>query len=131
MVIMGDYDNILTLVQHHEIRCPLIPALDHYRPRVLSYPLEKYINTSLIDCMVFNAIFNSISVSSQRPVHLSMLSWISFNQYSAQYSFQAAMQLSRLTVVESKDGAERGMNPAAMFVISPRREYWQSRGLNQ
>ena len=38
--------------------------------------------------MVFNAIFNSISVTSQ-PVHLSMLFWSSFNQYSAQYSFQA------------------------------------------
>ena len=40
-----------------------------------------------IDWMVFNAIFNSISVIS--PVYLSMLSWSSFNQYSAQYSFQA------------------------------------------
>ena len=39
--------------------------------------------------MVFNAVFNSISVISRRPVHLSMLSWSSFNQYSAQYSFQA------------------------------------------
>ena len=40
------------------------------------------------DCMaeytVFNAAFNSILVISQRPLHLSMLSWSSFNQYSAQ-----------------------------------------------
>ena len=43
----------------------------------------------VIDCMMFNAIFNRISVISQRPVHLSILSWCSFNQYSAQYSFQA------------------------------------------
>ena len=42
----------------------------------------------LIDCMVFNVVFNSISVISRRPVHLSMLSWSSYNQYSAQYSFQ-------------------------------------------
>ena len=42
-----------------------------------------------IDFMVFNAIFNSISVISQRSVHLSTLSWSSFNQYSAQYSFKA------------------------------------------
>ena len=41
-----------------------------------------------IDCMVINAIVNSISVISRRPVHLPMLSWSSFNQYSAQYSFQ-------------------------------------------
>ena len=43
----------------------------------------------LIDCMVFNAVFNSISVISRQPVHLSMLSWSSFKQYSAEYSFQA------------------------------------------
>ena len=40
----------------------------------------------LIGCMVFNVVFNSISVMSGRPVHLSMLSWSSFNQYSAQHS---------------------------------------------
>ena len=43
----------------------------------------------LIDCMVFNAVFNSITIVLGWPVHLSMLSWSSFNQYSAQYSFQA------------------------------------------
>ena len=43
----------------------------------------------LIACMVFNAVFNSISVISWRPVHLSMLFWSSFNQYSTHYSFQA------------------------------------------
>ena len=43
----------------------------------------------MIDCMLFHAVFNNISVISQWPVHLSMLSWSSFNQYSAQYSFQA------------------------------------------
>ena len=42
----------------------------------------------LIDFMVFNALFNSISVISRQPVHLSILYWNSFNQYSAQYSFQ-------------------------------------------
>ena len=43
----------------------------------------------LIDWMVFNAIFNNISVILWWPVHLSMLSWSSFNHYSTQYSFQA------------------------------------------
>ena len=43
----------------------------------------------LIDCMILNAVFNSISVISRRPVNLSMFSWGSFNQYSAQYVFQA------------------------------------------
>ena len=31
--------------------------------------------------MVFNAVFNSISVISQLPVHLSMLSWSSLNPF--------------------------------------------------
>ena len=33
----------------------------------------------LIDCMVYNAVYNSISVISWRPQHLSMLSWSSLN----------------------------------------------------
>ena len=39
--------------------------------------------------MVFNAVLSSISVISRRPMQLSMHSWSSLNQYSAQYSFQA------------------------------------------
>ena len=31
------------------------------------------------DCMVFNTIFSSISVTSRQPVHLSMLSWSFFS----------------------------------------------------
>ena len=38
--------------------------------------------------MVFNSVFNSISLISRRPVYLSMVSWSSFNQYFAQYFFQ-------------------------------------------
>ena len=33
----------------------------------------------LIDCILFNAVFNSISVISKWPVHLSMLSWTRHN----------------------------------------------------
>ena len=29
------------------------------------------------------------------------------------------------------DSGERGMNPVAMTIINPRKEYWQSRGSNQ
>ena len=39
--------------------------------------------TAMIDCMVFNDVFNSISVISRQPVHLSMLSLSYLNQYSA------------------------------------------------
>ena len=52
---------------------------------------------ALIDCMVFKRrsqqyfsyMMTWWPVISQRPVHLPMLSWSSFYQYSAQYSFQA------------------------------------------
>ena len=43
----------------------------------------------LTDCVVVNAVFHSISGISWRPVHLSMLSWSCFNQYSAQLTYQA------------------------------------------
>ena len=42
----------------------------------------------LIDWMVFNIVFNSISVISQWPVHLSMHSWSPFNQFSAPNPFK-------------------------------------------
>ena len=64
--------------------------------------------------MVFNAIFNSISVILR---HLSMLSWSFFNQH--------------ITIVETMDNGERGMNPVAMTIINPRKEYWPSRRSNQ
>ena len=51
-------------------------------------PNERQIDRQ-IDTLVFNAVFNSTTVISRRPAHLSMLSWNSFNQYAAQYSFQA------------------------------------------
>ena len=44
----------------------------------------------VIDCIVINAVFHSISIKSLRPVHLFKLSGSSFNQCSAQYSFQAS-----------------------------------------
>ena len=37
--------------------------------------------------MVFNTVFNSISVTSWWPVHLPMLSWSSFNPLLHKYSF--------------------------------------------
>ena len=47
-----------------------------------------YTINRVIDCMVFNTVFNSISVILQWPVYQPILSWGSFNQYSTQYSFQ-------------------------------------------
>ena len=49
--------------------------------------MRQRMQFSLIDLMVFNAVFNIISVILQRTVLLSMLSWTSFHQYSTRYSF--------------------------------------------
>ena len=54
-----------------------------------------------------NDVFNSISVISRRPVHLSMLSWSSFNQYSAQYSFQATGCLPTLPLSKKRTAVRR------------------------
>ena len=84
-----------------------------------------------IYCMVFNAVFNSISVISLRPVRLSMLFRSSFNQYSAQYSFQATGCFFHITIVETVDTGEKGISPVAMTITNPRKEYWPSWGSNQ
>ena len=36
-----------------------------------------------------------------------------------------------ITIVKTTDSSERGMNPVTMTIISPRKEYWPSRGSNQ
>ena len=61
----------------------------------------------------------SISVMLWQPVILSMFSW-SF----AQYSFQRPGCIpTYITVVETMGRGERGMNPVAMTIINPRKEY--------
>ena len=79
----------------------------------------------MIDHMVFNAVFNSISVISRRPVHLFLLSWSSFNQYSAQNPFH--WLLSHITIVETTDSGESGMNPVTMTHKSLERILAESR----
>ena len=76
-------------------------------------------------------VFDSISVISQWPVHLSMLSWSSFNQYSAQYFFPSHWLLSLITIVKTTDSGERGMNHVTMTIINPRKEHWLSLESNQ
>ena len=36
-----------------------------------------------------------------------------------------------MTIVETTDSGDRGMNPVAMTIINPRKEYWPSRESNQ
>ena len=77
---------------------------DISRVQLFIFSLHDLFNDWLIDCMVFNTAFNSISSISWQPVHLSMLSLSSFNQYCSQYSFQL---LSHITIVETIDSGER------------------------
>ena len=86
----------------------------------------------LIGCMVFNAIFNIISVISLQPVHLSMLLW-SFFFCSVLHIifFSSHWLLSHITIVETMDRGERAMDPVTMTIINPRKEYWPSLGSNQ
>ena len=39
--------------------------------------------------------------------------------------------LSHLTIVQTMDSGDRGMNPVTMTIINPQKEYWLSRGSNQ
>ena len=45
--------------------------------------------------------------------------------------FPSHWLLSHITVVETLDSGERGMNPFAKTIINPWKEYWPSHGLNQ
>ena len=45
--------------------------------------------------------------------------------------FPSHWLLSHLTIVETTDNSEREMNPVAMTIINPQKEYWLSRGSNQ
>ena len=44
--------------------------------------------------------------------------------------FPSHWLLSQITIVETTDSGERGMNPVTMTVINPRKEYWLSWGSN-
>ena len=43
--------------------------------------------------------------------------------------FSSHWLLSHITIVETMDSSERGMNPVAMIIINPRKEYWPGRGI--
>ena len=45
--------------------------------------------------------------------------------------FPSYWQLSHITIVETMDSGESGMNPVALTIIDHRKEYWPSRGSNQ
>ena len=59
--------------------------------------------------MVYDAVFNSISVIPQQLVHLAMLSQSSFNQFYAQYIFPCNLLLSHMIIIKTVEKGERGM----------------------
>ena len=65
--------------------------------------------------MVFNAVFNSISVISLRPMYLSMHSWTSLHQNSAQYSFKVTTCFPYVTFVKTLGNSDRGVIPLAIL----------------
>ena len=82
----------------------------------------------IIWCLV--SFSNSISVIWWGPMHLSMLPWSSFNQYSAQYSSQATGCFP-IWQVSKQRSVVREEWTLSQWLINPRREYWLTRGLNQ
>ena len=79
----------------------------------------------LIKCMVFTAVFNSISVISRRPFYLKMFFFSSFNQHSPHYSFHASGCFPT-TIVET---IGCGINPVGMIIIDPWKGYWAEPGI--
>ena len=45
--------------------------------------------------------------------------------------FPSHWLIPHITIVETTDSGERGMNPVAMTTINPQKEYWPTRGSNQ
>ena len=67
--------------------------------------------------MLFNVFVNIISVILWLSVHLSMFSWRCFHQYSAKIPCRNHWLLFHITVIETLDTGERGMNPVALAIF--------------
>ena len=65
--------------------------------------------------MVFNAVFNSISVASSAPIH-------AFTEFLKPDLFLSHWLISHLTIGETVDSGVRRMNPVTMIIISTRKE---------
>ena len=80
---------------------------------------------------MFNVIFESISVILRQSVHLSVPFLEFFSPVLCSIFFPRHRLLSHITIVDTTDSCERGMNPVTMSIIGPPKEYWQSRGSNK
>ena len=57
--------------------------------------------------------------------------WLQQQPEDSSIFFPSHWLLSHITIVETADSGERGMNPVAMTIINSRKEYWPRRGSNQ
>ena len=81
--------------------------------------------------MVFNTYFNSISAISLWPVRCTYPCFPEILLTSTlQNILPKPLVLPHVTIVEILDRSERRMNPVAMTIINPRKEYWLSQGSN-
>ena len=71
-----------------------------------------------------NAVFDNILVPSRLQVHLLILFLQFFLPILCAIFFPSHWLLSHITIVETMDNGERGMNPGARTIINPRNEYW-------
>ena len=63
-------------------------------------------------------------------MHLSMLSWSYFTQYSTKNILSKPLAFLKNYCLDM-DSGERGINPVTMTIFNPQKEYWLSHGLNQ
>ena len=81
-----------------------------------------------IDCMVLNGVFNSIfnNITAASVLIHAFLDF--FQPVICTKLFPSHWLLSHITIVETTNGGERGINPVAMTTINPCKEYCPSQG---
>ena len=78
---------------------------------VLTSGLDRRCVPNLIDCIVFNALFNSILAMTRRPAHLSMLCGVISPIPNHWLHFQ-------IFIVPTMTRGERGMNPVPTTIMT-------------
>ena len=90
-------------------------------------PESLWLGWRLIDCMVFNAVFQLCHGNQHTyPCFPGVLVTITPHTFCP-----INWLLSHIIIVETMDSGGREMNSVAMTIINPQKEYWPSQGLNQ
>ena len=76
--------------------------------------------------MVFNAVFNIISVTLQCPVHVSMLPRVILNSTSHNILSKPLATFPHNKSSKTINRGEKGMNHVTMTIFNPWKEYWPS-----